>query len=103
MISAGETNGDLNKKDQPYNTDVPAVYPKGYREFWVMKYKISMEQYTEFLNTLDRVGQNNRTETDVSSNSITDVFVMTETTNPYQRNPDVMDRLDQVQLIFTVI
>jgi len=86
-IPAGETNGSIQKKDIPFDTDIPLEYPKGYREFWAMKYKISMEQYVGFLNTLDRVAQNNRTETDVSGSVITDVFVMTETSVVNQRNP----------------
>ena len=84
-IPAGVGTGDLAKKDISFFTDIPADYPKGYREYWVMKYKISMEQYAEFLNTLDRVAQNNRTNTDISGSTITNRYVMTNTSFLSQR------------------
>lgn len=41
-------------------------YPKGFQAIYCMKYEISQEQYVDFLNTLTRVQQNTRTETDIS-------------------------------------
>lgn len=32
---------------------ISAAYPKGYNSFWIMKYEISQQQYTDFLNNLD--------------------------------------------------
>ena len=54
----------------------------------IMKYEISQIQYVEFLNCLNRTAQNNRTATDISGTSITNVFVMTNTPNspPFTRN-----------------
>jgi len=45
----------------------------------IMKYEISQIQYVEFLNTLNRIAQNNRVATDVSGTSIIDVYVFTQT------------------------
>ena len=47
----------------------------------IMKYEISQQQYVDFLNCLNRTGQNKRVATDISGTSITDVFVMTQTPN----------------------
>jgi hypothetical protein len=93
LILVGTNPGELARKDIPISTDIPADFPKGYREFWVMKYKISQEQYVEFLNTLDRVAQNNRTDTDISGSSITERYVMTNTANVYQRNAIKCDEI----------
>ena len=41
-----------------------------------MKYEISQEQYVDFLNTLTRIQQNTRTQTDISETSITYIYVM---------------------------
>lgn len=53
-----------------------AEYPTGYIAFYCMKYEVSQSQYADFLNTLDRTQQNTRTETDVSTDVITNVYVM---------------------------
>lgn len=37
---------------QSYPVTVPANYPKGYDEFYIMKYEITHGQYIDFLNTL---------------------------------------------------
>ena len=42
-------------------TQLGASYPTGYNAFYIMKYEISQGQYKEFLNTLTRTQQNNRT------------------------------------------
>lgn len=36
-----------------YNLTLSASYPKGYAEFYAMKYEITQGQYADFLNTLD--------------------------------------------------
>jgi formylglycine-generating enzyme required for sulfatase activity len=36
-----------------------STFPKGFNEFYVMKYELSQEGYVEFLNTLSRTEQNN--------------------------------------------
>jgi formylglycine-generating enzyme required for sulfatase activity len=53
-----------------------ADFPTGYNAFYSMKYEISQGQYLEFLNTLTRTQQQTRTFTDVSTDNITNVYVM---------------------------
>ncbi len=56
---------------------LPVSFPKGYLDFYCMKYEISQGQYTEFLNTLTRTQQKNRVFTDVSTDVIANTYVMT--------------------------
>jgi hypothetical protein len=65
--------------DNPY-------FPTGYNAFYMMKYELSQEQYADFLNTLTRVQQNTRTYTDISGTSITNRFVMSNTSTVSYRN-----------------
>jgi formylglycine-generating enzyme required for sulfatase activity len=59
---------------------VPAAFPKGFDEFYIMKYEISAGQYTAFLNTLTRTQQVSRVGTDISvSGTITNINVMRQT------------------------
>jgi len=44
-----------------------ASYPTGYNAFYIMKYEISQGQYRDFLNTLTRTQQNNRTASQTAS------------------------------------
>lgn len=46
---------------------LPADYPKGYEEFYCMKYEITQGQYVAFLNTLDRTKADNHFEGDMES------------------------------------
>ena len=46
----------------PTNQNAPnASWPNGYNAFYIMKYQLSQGQYRDFLNTLTRTQQNNRT------------------------------------------
>lgn len=56
-----------------------ASFPTGYNGFYLMKYEISQGQYRDFLNTLTRTQQNTRTLADVSTDVITNVYVMSNT------------------------
>lgn len=76
-----DMSGDLYAGDFINEGTLPASYPKGYDDFYCMKYELSQEQYVEFLNTLDRTQQNNRTNTDISGTSVTNVFVMSGTSS----------------------
>lgn len=66
--------------------NLASEYPVGYNAFYCMKYEASQEQYMEFLNSLNRAQQNERTETDISGTTITNIFVMTGTTSMQYRN-----------------
>ena len=76
----GATSNDFGTTDASgYMASIPAAYPAGYEGFWCMKYKVSQEQYVEFLNTLPYGQQNNRTETDLDNLDMTNFYVMTST------------------------
>lgn len=55
-IPIGFSNGSLNYTEGEYTGDhtgpVPASFPKGYNSLYCMKYEITQEQYSDFLNTL---------------------------------------------------
>jgi len=57
---------------------LPGDYPKGYNGLYCMKYELTQYQWVEFLNTLTRLQQNTRTETDLSPGitSVTNRWVM---------------------------
>lgn len=57
-------------------------YPTGYKAFYMMKYEVSQEQYVEFLNTLTRTQQIDRVQSNVSGTTVTNVFVMSNTSTP---------------------
>jgi formylglycine-generating enzyme required for sulfatase activity len=63
-------------------------YPTGHASFYCMKYEISQGQYRDFLNTLTRTQQNNRTETDLAAGitSVTNRYVMSNTSAISNRN-----------------
>lgn len=63
-----------------------ATWPNGYSAFYCMKYEISHGQWVDYLNTLTRPQQNTRTETDVSTDAITNIFVMSNSATESYRN-----------------
>ena len=67
-------------------TNINADFPTGFRGFYAMKYEISQGQYRDFLNTLTRSQQNLRTATDISGTSITNRYLMSNTTSVQYRN-----------------
>jgi len=68
----GDDGIDTDGDDDIDNT----LFPTGYTAFYIMKYELSQGMYVGFLNTLDRDSQNSRTNTDVSTASITNIYVM---------------------------
>jgi len=84
-ILTGFTEGYLYASGM-YAGAIPAAYPKGYQAFYVMKYELSQEQYTGFLNSLTRTQQNTRTATDISGTTVTNVFVMSGSATVIARN-----------------
>ncbi len=89
-IQFGSTSGTLwalSAWDSPSGT-LNASYPTGYNAFYCMKYGITQKQYVDFLNTLTRQQQSQRTATDLSTSvtNVTNVYVMSATTSPYYRN-----------------
>ncbi|PLW93763.1 MAG: hypothetical protein C0592_04985, partial [Marinilabiliales bacterium] len=53
LLVTGEGLLDLATGQSGYNLTLPATFPKGYAEFYAMKYEITQGQYADFLNTLD--------------------------------------------------
>lgn len=90
-IPVGTTNGYMFYTDT-YGSGgdrigpIPGTFPKGYNDFYCMKYEITQEQYVAFLNTLDRTQQNARTNTDISGISVVNRFVMSNTSSRDYRN-----------------
>lgn len=59
---------------------LPAGFPKGYQAFYAMKYPVSQQQYADFLNTLTRYQQEERTA------SVAAPYVMVNASMPVHRN-----------------
>lgn len=79
MLSADDFNDATSKI-------LPAAFPKGYGAFYCMKYEITQEQYKDFLNTLTRAQQNNRVYTSITGTSITNRYVMSNSSTMQWRN-----------------
>jgi len=47
---------------------VPAAFPKGYNDFYIMRYEVNQEQWRNFFNTLPTTG-NYRTNRDITSST----------------------------------
>ena len=58
---------------------LPSTFPMGYNAFYAMKYELSQKQYTDFLNTLTRAQQGTRVTTNISTDAITNIYVMNGT------------------------
>lgn len=65
-----------------------ANFPYGYAAFYAMKYPISQQQYTDFLNSLQRNQQNERTATNLALGitSVTNRYVMSASSSLENRN-----------------
>lgn len=62
--------------------NVPADFPKGQEDVYVMKYHVTQQQYVDFLNTLTRTQQDSMTNEDLSGTTVANVFIMSESTTP---------------------
>ncbi|WP_338765116.1 SUMF1/EgtB/PvdO family nonheme iron enzyme [Bernardetia sp. ABR2-2B] len=76
-ILVGTNEGNLygnNGQEEFPQSIIPTNFPKGYDGFWIMKYEINQNQYTDFLNTLTFKQQLNRTanspESDVATSAL---------------------------------
>jgi hypothetical protein len=65
---------------------LPLAFPKGYNDFYCMKYETSQGQYTEFLNTLTRWQQSTRVASDISGDAVTNIYVMSNSATLQNRN-----------------
>ncbi len=67
---------------------LPSLYPKGYNGFYIMKHELSQKCYVDFINTLARDQQHNRTSSSINI-GITTVplnYVMSNSDNSMNRN-----------------
>lgn len=76
QINMGQGAGRLSTVGGSLNyTTLPAIYPKGYQAFYIMKHELTQGQYRDFLNKLTLRQQNGR--------------VATTTDNYYINNSDI--------------
>ncbi len=92
MAASGNGYGNLSP-DYGASANVSNDFPNGYNSFWAMKYEISQEQYMQFLNTLSRTCQNYRVATSISTSSstVTNIYVMSNSTTLQYRNAIVCE------------
>ncbi|MFN3530428.1 MAG: SUMF1/EgtB/PvdO family nonheme iron enzyme [Bacteroidia bacterium] len=74
--------------DNSTTQSLPAAFPTGYTSWYAMKYEISQQQYVDFLNSLNRLQQQQRTATDLSPGltSISNRYVLSGTVGLQNRN-----------------
>jgi len=66
---------------------IPAAFPKGYKAFYVMKYEISQQGYTDLLNTSTRIEQSTSVWTNISiGGDNPNQFIMSSSQNMIFRN-----------------
>lgn len=68
--------------------NLAADFPTGYTGFYSMKHEVSQQAYVDFLNTLGRLQQDTRTETNLASGitSVTNRFVLSGGSSVSNRN-----------------
>lgn len=88
--ATGPLSGPIGAQSGGYPTGqaVPsnASWPNGFAAIYCMKYEISQQQYVDFLNTLTRGQQGVRVATNITGTSVTNRYVMSNTTFVILRN-----------------
>jgi formylglycine-generating enzyme required for sulfatase activity len=79
------TNGDTGEDTTGATFTIPSSFPNGYDAFYLMKYELSQGAYRDFLNTLTRTQQAARVGATISSDIITNYYVMSGTTSVLAR------------------
>jgi formylglycine-generating enzyme required for sulfatase activity len=90
-ITRGNGSGEFHQEGSTSTQNINANFPKGYNSFYCMKYKITAQQYMDFLNCLTRTQQNTRTQADLSGVTASNKYVMTNTATVQDRNPIACD------------
>ncbi len=90
-IMRGEDSGDFNQEGSGSSQHLSAGFPKGWGSIYCMKYKITAQQYVDFLNTLTRGQQESRVKADISGTTASNKYVMTDTPTATDRNPIACD------------
>lgn len=87
----GNGPGDFGQEGSTAVTNISADFPKGFNSQFVMKYKISAQQYVDFLNSLTRNQQENRVQANLTGLTASNKYVMTDSPNSEGRNPIACD------------
>jgi formylglycine-generating enzyme required for sulfatase activity len=74
-----------NGRQEEDTFEIPASFPKGYQAMWYMKYSLTEAQYVQFLNCLSRKQQQSHVMSDISSDTIDQYYVMTNTNTEKDR------------------
>ncbi|GLR17627.1 SUMF1/EgtB/PvdO family nonheme iron enzyme [Portibacter lacus] len=90
-IMRGSGANEFNQEGSTSTLDLSADFPKGWSNLWCMKYKITAQQYVDFLNCLTRTQQNARTQANLSGTVASNKYVMTNTATVLNRNPIACD------------
>lgn len=79
-ITSSVQSSGLTKAQYLYNTgwglDLPSTFPLGYNGFYCMKYEVSQEEYSAFLNTLTYDQQLYRFNSMTQPNSVSGSYVL---------------------------
>ncbi|MFH0753802.1 MAG: SUMF1/EgtB/PvdO family nonheme iron enzyme [Candidatus Omnitrophota bacterium] len=95
-VLVGMVDGSLYcDQDNPRSRDdvpftIPQAFPKGYKDFWIMKYELTSQQFVDFLNTLTRKQQQHMVESDISQDEIKNYYVKTNSEDEHLRNSIVV-------------
>lgn len=90
-IMRGNGVGQFNQEGSSSTQHLTSDFPKGYESIFCMKYKITAQQYVDFLNCLSRAQQDTRVKADLTLTSLANKYVMTDTATPTDRNPIACD------------
>lgn len=74
-----------NAREENDVFDIPAEFPKGYKEMWYMKYSLTEGQYVQFVNCLTRKQQQAHCMSDISGEYIENYYVCTNSIEPIKR------------------
>ncbi|MFP4472396.1 MAG: SUMF1/EgtB/PvdO family nonheme iron enzyme [Candidatus Omnitrophota bacterium] len=77
-----DTNDDGDINDDADN----ALFPTGWKSFYLMKYEMSQGQYKDFLNTLTQEQQGSRVATTLSGEGASGYYVMYDEVTPTTRD-----------------
>jgi len=91
VLIRGNGVGQFNQEGSTSTQNISASFPKGVDSFFGMKYKITAQQYLDFLNCLTRTQQNSRTKANLSGSTASNKYVMTDTPTAVNRNPIACD------------
>ncbi len=85
-LTMGNVNGQLWATGAIGAATLPAGFPKGFAGFYCMKHEISQQGYVDMLNTLTRTQQSTRVATGITGTSVTNRYVMANTSSVGYRN-----------------